>query len=125
MSDTGQLTVEQVAKALGLSEAQVYRRIRRGDLAAALGGWLGKEYFIAAEDLAEYIEAGQPLTSPAREKKMLTVPDVAAMTGFTKDTVRRLCYEGKLLFVRGNGANGHLRIPIESVKAYMNGADAA
>lgn len=119
------LTVAQVAERLGLTAHQVYRRLSRGDIASVMGGMRQQQYFVRPDDLQQYIDAGQPLSVPKRDRMMMTVPEVARVTGFTRETVRRLCYEGQLEFVRGPSRNGHLRIPRHSVNVYMTQSSLA
>ncbi len=119
MDTTSMLTVPQVAERLGLSVHQVYRRMERGDLPHTLGGRHGRQYLVDDATLQDYIDAGQPLSFPSRDKVMLTASEVAALTGYSTETVRKMCYEGRLPFVRGSGRNGHLRIPREAVDAFL------
>lgn len=119
------LTAEQVADRLGLTRHQVYRRLTRGDLPSVMGGHRGKQYYVRPSDLQAYIDAGQPLSNAARDASWMAVPEVARLTGFTPETVRRMCYEGRLEFVRGSGANGHLRIRRDSVDVYLSVYSAA
>lgn len=113
------LNVHEVAERAGLTVHQVYRRLKRGDIPATFGGSRNQQYQVRVADLDAYMSAGQPLSQPKRDMSMLKVPDVARMTGFTDETVRRLCYEGRLEYVRGAGTRGHLRIYRDSVMAYL------
>lgn len=124
MDDTGMLTAPEVAEVLGLSLAQVYRRLERGDIAHEFGGWRGRQYMVSRAALQEYIDAGQPLGFPQRNKVMLSASEVASLTGYSAETVRKLCHEGKLAHVRGSGRNGHLRIPREAVDEFLSYRDA-
>jgi excisionase family DNA binding protein len=104
METSRPLNAEQVAERLGLTVHQVYRRLHRGDIPSTLGGRQGKQYFVSSEDLDAYIEAGQPLSEPARwADDTLTVPQVAMMTGLTCDKVRQLCQSKRLDAIRGAG----------------------
>lgn len=114
------LTVPEIAQRLGLTTGQVYRRLARGDMPSTMGGIRRQQYFVKPEDLQAYIDAGQPLTVPRRDRSMMSVPEVSRATGFTDETVRKLCYEGRLGYVRGPGANGHLRIQRDSVEQYLS-----
>lgn len=120
MNSTGMLGPKEVAARLGLSVHQVYRRLARGDIASCKGGWMNKQRLVAEADLQAYIDAGQPFSAPKRDTSMLSVPEVAQLTGFTNDTVRRLCREGVLAYVQGSGKNGHLRIRRESLQRYLS-----
>jgi excisionase family DNA binding protein len=113
------LTADQVAERLGLTVHQVYRRLRRGDLPYTADGPQPGKYYVTPEDLQVYIDKGQPLSRPRRDPSMMSVPQVAELLSFTDETVRRLCYEGKLSYVKGTGSNGHLRIPRRSVQQYL------
>jgi excisionase family DNA binding protein len=115
------LTVKDVSQELGLSKYQVYRRIVRGDLKAVRAHRGNLHYVVTREDLDAYKAAGgDGLTNPRVDSGgMLRVSDVAMMTGFTVDTVRRMCYAGRLPYVKGRGERGHLRIPREAVEEML------
>jgi excisionase family DNA binding protein len=115
------LAVPDVADKLGMSIHRVYRRIHRGDIPAAVGGPRNSQYFVDSDDLDAYIAAhsGKGLTWPAPNRPMLRAGEVAAMLGFTVETVRKLCADGKLAYHRGNGVRGHYRIPREAVEQYL------
>lgn len=119
MDDARLLTANEVADRLGLTVHQVYRRMRRGDLAYTTDGPHRSTYYVTADALQRYIDAGQRLSKPKRDQSMLSVPQVAAKLNYTDETVRRLCYDGKLAFTKGAGRNGHLRIPREALDAYL------
>ena len=124
MDLTRSYTVVEVAEKLGISVHQTYRRINRGDLRATQVRIKNMHYRVSAEDLDAYITAGggEVLTPVALDNRtMLTVPEVARLTCFTVETVRRMCYDGRLNYIRGNGPRGHLRIPRESVENYLAG----
>lgn len=115
-------TAHEVAEALGISVDKVYRRINRGDLPANLVRERSVHYRVRGADLLEYIEAGQSdkLSPPKQgDQQMLGVPEVARMTGFAVETVRRMCYDGRLPYVRGASERGHLRIPRAAVQELL------
>jgi excisionase family DNA binding protein len=119
------LTVKQVGDELGLSKYQVYRRIVRGDLKAVRAHRPNIHYLIPTEELQRYKDAGgnDMLSAPGGDgPDMLRVSDVAQMTGFTVDTVRAMCYAGRLPYVKGRGLRGHLRIPRVAVQEMLNTA---
>lgn len=124
-AETGQVEVDrllnahEIAEQTGMTVHQVYRRLKRGDIPSTMGGLRGQQYMVRETDLQRYVDAGKPLSAPKRDGSMLTVPQVAQLTGFTEETVRRLCYSGVLGYVRGAGRCGHLRIYTTSVNAYM------
>lgn len=114
------LTVDEAATKLGMTSFQVYRRLQRGDLAYTSGGRHGSQYMIDSGDLEKYIEAGQPLSAPKQPPSIYyTVPQAAALTGLTCESVRNLCLDGTLRFVRGEGKNGHFRIFKADVQAFI------
>ncbi len=113
------LDVQEVAALTGMTVHQVYRRLKRGNIKSTLGGLRNQQYLVRREDAEAYVSAGQPLTPPKRDGSMLRVPEVAQMTGFTDETVRRLCYEGRLSYLRGAGKRGHLRIYRSSVELLL------
>lgn len=116
------LTVKQVGDHLGLSKYAVYRRIVRGDLKAVRAHRPNIHYLIPAEELERYVTAGGEagLSAPRGDgPDMMRVADVAAMTGFTVDTVRRMCYAGRLPYIKGRGERGHLRIPRTAVEELL------
>lgn len=124
MDLTRSYTVVEIAEKLGISIHQVYRRINRGDLKATQVRIKNMHYRVTADDLDAYIAAGggEVLTPVTLDNRtMLTVPEVARLSGFTVETVRRMCYDGRLPYIRGNGPKGHLRIPREAVENYLAG----
>lgn len=116
------LTVQEVADRLGLNKHQVYRRINRKDIPAVQSREPNLRYMIPEQGLQDYIDGGgaDKLTPVNGTGHMLRAPEVAAMTGFTVETVRRMCYEGTLPYHRGAGERGHLRIPRVAVEEYLN-----
>lgn|SRR4051794_26252830 len=117
------LTVPDVADKLGMSIHRVYRRIHRGDIRAVVGGPRNSQYFVDSDDLDAYIaaHAGKGVTWPAPNRTNLRTGEAATMLGFTVETVRKLCADGKLACHRGNGVRGHYRIPREAVEKYVAG----
>jgi excisionase family DNA binding protein len=124
MATTVMLTAHEVADRLGMSVHRVYRRLERGDIPFVYGGRHGRQYLVDSDALEKYIDAGQPLGFPERNKSMLSASEVAALTGYSAETVRKLCYEGKMAYVRGSGRTGHLRIPREAVDAFLSEREA-
>jgi excisionase family DNA binding protein len=119
MSDGDFLTIDDIVAELGLTYPQVYRRLRRGVIPATRGGQNGLQWLVHRNDLKAYVEAGQPLTPPPRPGLLLSVPQVAAMTGMTSNRVRQLCQMGRFEVRRGPHENSHIRILRSSVDAYM------
>lgn len=119
MSDGDFLTIDDVAAELGLTYPQVYRRLRRGALPATRGGQNGLQWLVHPSDLKAYVEAGQPVAPAMRPRLLLSVPEVAAMTGMTSDRVRQLCRMGRFEIRRGPYENSHIRVLRASVDAYM------
>lgn len=118
----GRLTVEETAARLGKSRHQVYRLISSQQLPASLVAAGKLRYLIEPDDLEAYEAAGHApatLGNGRRTTAMLRVPDVAAMLGFSAETVRRMCESGDLAHVRGVGKNGHFRIPRQAVEDYL------
>lgn len=113
------LGVEQVAEQLGLTVHQVYRRINRGDLVAEVAATPKHERVVSAAEVARYKAAGMPLTPPRREGRMLRVPEVCKLIGYSDVVVRQLCEKG-VLNGRRNGDRGHYRITRESVERYLD-----
>jgi excisionase family DNA binding protein len=121
------VTVKQAAECLGVSKYQVYRRILRGNIPAHLvldrhpPRWL-----IRQADLDEYIAAGgaEVLTPPRKihedEDGTLGAPEVAMITGYSAETIRRMCNEGKLTHTRGPGPKGRFRIPRDAVEKMLS-----
>jgi excisionase family DNA binding protein len=117
------LTVRQVAEQLGISKYQVYRRIVRGDLPAQQARNGNVHYLIRAQALRQYIAAGgaDVLSSPRADNQgMLRASEVAQITGFSVEAIRRMCKEGRLAHIRGAGPKGHLRIPNSAVDALLS-----
>jgi excisionase family DNA binding protein len=120
-------TVREVSELLGISKYQVYRRITRGDLPAQQARNGNIHYLIPVEAVQKYIAAGgaHVLSSPRVEDVgMLRVSEVAIMTGYAVETIRRMCYEGRLPFVKGVGPRGHLRIPRDAVEKILAETDS-
>jgi excisionase family DNA binding protein len=119
------LTVRQVAQQLGISKYQVYRRIVRGDLPAQQSHDRNVHYLIRAADVADYIAAGgADVLSPARvdTRGMMRVSEVAIATGYSVESIRRMCKENRLPHIRGSGPRGHLRIPRTAVDELLSEA---
>lgn len=123
MVDTDLLTPKQAAEMLGMTAHQVYRRIHSGALPAVSGSERNSQYLLDPADVQAYIAAGQPEWTNTGGP-MMRVPEVAKLTGFTDETVRRMCYEGVFSYVRGSGERGHLRIHRASVDDYLAGVPA-
>lgn len=124
MDHASHVTVTQAAERLGISRYQVYRRITRGDLPATKVRGTGIHWTIKEEDLTDYIAAGgaQVLSAPrevARDDDTLRVPEVAILTGYSAETIRRMCRDGSLPYQKGTGLKGHFHIPREAVSQLM------
>lgn len=125
MNDSRMLTVDEVAQRLGISKHMVYRRIARTDIKAVEVRKPVMQYLIAESDLEAYIANGGELTPPQiNNRAMLRVPEVAQILGFTTETIRRMCYEGQLPYVRGAGVRGHLRVPRQAVESFKTAGGA-
>lgn len=123
MTDSTVLNVEQAAELLGISKWQLYRRIDRGNLKAIRSRRGTEHYEILKADLDAYIAAGggDVLDPKDREDdEMLRVGEVARITGFAPETIRRMCYAGRLPYVKGAGIKGQLRVPRGAVTFLMN-----
>ncbi len=120
MDDARTLSAHEVAAKLGLTVHQVYRRIQRGDLPAVMGGRQGKQFLVKDIDLQAYIDAGQPLSDPARDHAMISTSEAAMLTGLTPQTIRRLCEQGLLEYRRESGRSAPLRIFRGSVNNYLS-----
>lgn len=115
-------TTAEVAEKLGISLHQVYRRIQRGDLKTEQIQVRNLQYRITQAELDRYIAAGGMLScATVGGRDMLRVPEVAMMTGFTVETIRRMCKEGRIPSVRGAGDKGHLRIPRSAIESMLAG----
>lgn len=114
------MTANQVASHLGLTVHQVYRRMRRGDLKFFTDGPARSAYYVRPADLDAYIAAGAGLSKPKKDTTWMSVSEVAFLLGFTDETVRRLCKEGRWTVTRGTGRNGHWRILRSSVEMAAN-----
>lgn len=125
MDNPALLTVEQVAEKLGISKYRVYRRIHRGDIPSVPSRAGNSHFLVSEEDLNNYIAAGggaNTLSSPKLARNpMMSTSEVAIATGFSVETVRQMCYEGRLPYVKGGGKQrGHLRIPRVAVEELLN-----
>lgn len=124
-TSNGLLTVPEVAARLGLNTDQVYRRIHSGHLRARrVLGWKTR-YLVEPDAIRAYLDAGGQVNVDILP--MLRASQVAEITGFTPETVRQLCEDGHLEFVRGPGRGGrpgHYRISRASVERYLNAQHA-
>lgn len=125
MDNAALLTVEQVAEKLGISKHRVYRRIHRGDIPAKPSRAGNAHFLVDPDDLQRYIAAGQGASRLSEPKiapsPMMSTTEVAQATGLAVETIRAMCYEGRLPFVRTGGkSRGHLRIPRDAVNAMLN-----
>lgn len=117
------LTTAQVAERLDLSLHQVYRRIHRGDLPAKQVQERNVQYRISEADLADYekrMHDGALTPARVRPTDALRIPEVARLTGFTVETIRKLCKEGRIAHFRGAGARGHVRITRQALDDFRN-----
>jgi excisionase family DNA binding protein len=114
------LRIDEVVERLGLTRHQVYRRIGSGQLPASVERGDKLRYVVSEEDLEKYLADGGSNRRMGRQfGEILRVPDVAAVLGFTAETVRRMCLNGDLAYVRGSGPRAQYRIPRASVNAYL------
>jgi len=117
MDQPARLSVTQAAERLGISRYQVYRRIMRGDIPARKIQASNVHWVIAEKDLDAYIAAGggeilsPPRVDARRDDGTMRVPEVAMLTGYSAETIRRMCHEGKLQHTKGRGPKGQFRIP--------------
>jgi predicted DNA-binding transcriptional regulator AlpA len=125
MDTTRPLNADEVAERLGLTVHQVYRRLQRGDIPSVLGGRQNKQYLVEPDALQAYIDAGQPLSEPARDHTTLSVPEVAMATGLSCDAVRRMCLHGQLAAHRGDSRAAQWRIFKYSVDEFLLSRTAA
>lgn len=113
------LTVTEVGEQLGMSKYQVYRRIVRGDLHAIRSRAGNVHYLIPRMAVDEYIAAGgagvlsPPLVGGVQ---MMRPSEVAAITGYSVETVRKMCREGRIACMKGSGDHGHYRVPREEIE---------
>lgn len=124
MDSDALLTVDEAAQQLGISKYQVYRRIMRGDLPAMQGRRGNVHYLIPQAAVCDYIAAGgADVLSPPRPENAdaLRVSEVAILTGYSAETIRRMCREGRLPYLKGVGSKGHYRIPREHVEGLLAG----
>lgn len=116
------LTVKEACEILNLSKYQVYRRIVRGDIPARQEHRGNVQYLMTRADVEKYKAAAETgaVTAPKiANVHVVRVSEAATMTGYSVETIRRLCYEGALPFIRGAGERGHLRIPRSAVEEMM------
>lgn len=117
------LSLQEISDRTGLSYYQVYRRVVRGDLAAVAGSLDNGKYLVEEAELAAWIDAGMPMTSPRRYKQhpdTVSVSDVARATGYTPETVRRLCHEKAFEWFQPGGSRSPMFISRASFEAFMN-----
>lgn len=125
MPDETAMTVAQAAVRLGISRYQVYRRIMRGDLPATKVNSDNVHYEITEKDLAAYIAAGggrvlsPPRVEARRDDDTMRVPEVAMLTGYSAEAIRRMCHEGTLPHSKGTGPKGQFRIPRSALESIM------
>lgn len=117
-------TVREVADMLGISRYQVYRRIVRGDLRAIEYRQGNIHYMITEKALQEYRSAGggDVLSAPRPpDPRMMRVSQVAIETGYSVETIRQMCHEGRIPCTKGRGDKGHYRIPRAAVEDMLAG----
>lgn len=51
---------------------------------------------------------------------LLTLPEVGKMIGVSSTSVRKLCDEGKLKFIRPLGPQGHRRVTVAEVNRFLD-----
>lgn len=119
MDSDATYTVAEAAEMLGVSRYQVYRRIVRGDLPALSSRRNNVHYLIPQESLHAYVDAGgaDNLSAPHIGRSAMMRPiEVAIATGYSVETIRRMCRVGRLSYIKGAGEHGHYRIPREEVE---------
>lgn len=79
-------------------------------------------YLISEKEIERYIaRSNSELSAPKSPPDMLRTGEVARLTGFSIETVRKLAYSGRLPYIKGNGPRGHLRFPRPAVDQLMAG----
>lgn len=117
-------TVREVSDILGISRYQVYRRIVRGDLPAIEYRQGNIHYMITEKALQEYQLAGggDVLTAPRPvDPGMMRVSQVALETGYSVETIRQMCHDGRIPCTKGRGDKGHYRIPRSAIEDMLAG----
>lgn len=115
MDEAALLTATEVAERLGISKWRLYRRIHRGDLQALVSRSGSSQFLITEQAVQEFIDAGgvdpppQPATNTT-DRDWISTTEAATLTGFSTETIRRLCRTGQIPHMRGTGPRGHLRI---------------
>jgi len=125
MDNDALLTVAEVAEQLGISRYQVYRRIQRGNLPSQQARKGNLHYLVRQSDVHAYNAAGGANVMNAARltedyEPTLRVAQVAILTGFSAETVRHLCREGRLPSVKGYGPRGQYRIPVSAVDELLH-----
>lgn len=117
-----QLTVPEAAERTGLSTYALYRRMRRGDIPFTVAD--GRhECRIDADVLDAYVAAGAPLSRPRSPRYLpgwMSVADVAQATGYSMETVRRLCNEDVFESRRWGGPRSRIWISRASFDAFAS-----
>lgn len=117
-------TVREVADILGISRYQIYRRIVRGDLPAIEYRQGNIHYMITGKALAEYqLAGGGDVLTPPRptQPQMMRVSQVAIETGYSVETIRQMCADGRIPCTKGRGDKGHYRIPRSAIEDMLAG----
>jgi excisionase family DNA binding protein len=124
MTDHALLTVKEVAEKLGITTFRVYRRIQRGDLKTTPARRGNVQFLIHPDDLQDYIDAGGEdiLSSPrpSGDAGWITTGEAAQRTGLTMETIRAMCYSGRLLFTRGSGFGGRIHVSSASIDELLS-----
>ncbi len=117
----GRLTVPEVARMLDLSEQQVYRRIERGDITAAVvvSDMNQPRYVVQASEVQRYKDQGCPLTAPRADPVWISPSEVARLTGLSVQRVRRLCHDGTLMHKRSGEKTSHIRVYRPALADYI------
>lgn len=118
------LDVREVGEILGMTEAQVYRRIHNGLISAGRGTRNGKAcWLVTREAVEQYRAAGGDIARQATDG-WLRVPEVARMLGCTSEWVRKMVHRGELP-ARRNGSQGTLYFHRDDVQKHLTGLGSA
>lgn len=115
------INVEQAAEMLGMSKAQVYRRIHSGVITArraVIGGCQALE--VDASSVRRLAEQGgtAPIMNP--DGALMRVTDAATLLGVSAQRVRQMVHDGQLAVMRSTTPKARMWVYRASVQAMLD-----
>lgn len=115
MTQPALLTATEAAARLGISRWRLYNRIHVGDIQARTTR--KGEYVITEEAIQEFLNNGGVDFQQNTEREWISTKEAARLTGWSCNTIRKMCAAGRLEHIRSTGIRGHIRIARSSLPA--------